>query len=97
MLRDTMINTMPVAMMAIDALCTERFQRLREVRNAPSESRWKPTQITMSAAIIPARRVSISVEARTDRQSRREVAGDAVDSAARVSLMLSVPHTQVKK
>ena len=29
MLRDTMISTMPVAMIAIDALWTDRFQRLR--------------------------------------------------------------------
>ena len=37
MFRDTMMSTMPVAMIAIEVLCTERFQRLREVRNAPPD------------------------------------------------------------
>ena len=38
MLRDTMISTMPVAMMAIEALWTERFQRLRAVRKSPPDT-----------------------------------------------------------
>jgi hypothetical protein len=37
---------------------------------------WNATQITARAAIIPASRVSTSVEARNERQSRRvSVAG----------------------
>ena len=39
MLRVTMTSTMPVAMMATDDDCTDRFHRLRGVRNNPPESR----------------------------------------------------------
>ena len=36
MWRMTMTSTMPVAMTAIDEVWTDRFQRLRGVRNRPS-------------------------------------------------------------
>ena len=36
MWRITMTSTMPVAMTAIDEVCTSRFQRLRGVMNSPS-------------------------------------------------------------
>ncbi len=39
MLRDTMISTMPVAMMATVAVCTERFHKLRGVRNVPPDQK----------------------------------------------------------
>ncbi len=61
MLRDTMTSTMPVAMMPTAAVCTERFHRLRGVRNVPSDQMWNPIQMTSRAASIPSRRVSISV------------------------------------
>ncbi len=38
MLRVTMMSTMPVAMIATDDDCTERFHRLRGVRNSPPDS-----------------------------------------------------------
>ena len=38
MLRVTITSTMPVAMIATDDDCTERFQRLRGVRKSPPES-----------------------------------------------------------
>ena len=60
MLRDTMTSTMPVAMIATAALCTERFQRLRGVRNRPLDTRLKTTQIARVARIRPRRRVSTS-------------------------------------
>ena len=60
MLRVTMISTMPVAMIAIDVLWTDRFQRLRDVMNLPSDIAWNATQITASAATMPSSRVSIS-------------------------------------
>ena len=34
----TMINTIPVAMMAIEEVWTDRFQRFRGVRNKPTWS-----------------------------------------------------------
>jgi hypothetical protein len=58
-------------MTAMDELCTDRFQRFRDVRKSPPERMWNATQITARAAIMPARRVSTSVEARNERQSRR--------------------------
>ena len=59
MLRVTMTSTMPVAMMATDAVCTDRFQRLRGVRNRPPDSTmWKPIQISASAPTMPSMRVS---------------------------------------
>ena len=60
MLRETMTNTIPVAMMATIAVCRERNQRLRGVRNVPPVQKWKPTQMIRSPMIIPNIRVSIS-------------------------------------
>ena len=60
MFLDTMTRTIPVAMIAMDALWTERFQRLRGVRNVPPETMPKPTQMMTSARSIPSMRVSIS-------------------------------------
>ena len=60
MLRDTMISTMPVAMMAIEVLCTDRFHRLREVRKSPPDKTLNAIQMTITAVIIPNSRVSIS-------------------------------------
>jgi hypothetical protein len=53
MLRETMIRTMPVAMIAMEALWTERFQRLRGVMKLPPDQKWKPIQMIARAAIIP--------------------------------------------
>jgi hypothetical protein len=64
MLRVTMTSTMPVTMTATEAVCTDRFQRLRGVRNRPPEKKLKPTQMMASAPIMPRRRVSISVAIR---------------------------------
>jgi hypothetical protein len=62
MLRDTMMSTMPVAMMATVAVCTERFQRLRGVRNVPPDQKWKPIQMMARAPSMPSKRVSISAD-----------------------------------
>ena len=70
MLRDTMMRTMPVAMIATEALWTDRFHRFRGVRNRPSDMMLKPIQMTASAAIRPSRRVSTSVERRSERSDR---------------------------
>ena len=75
MLRDTMIRTMPVAMMAMDVLWTERFHRFRAVRKSPPDRMLKAIQMTASAMIMPSNRVSSSVSASTERQER---AGGAV-------------------
>ena len=48
MLRDTMMSTIPVAMMAIEVLWTERFHRLRAVRKSPPDRMWKAIQIAAS-------------------------------------------------
>src|SRR4026208_2327844 len=69
MLRDTMMSTIPGALMATDVLGTDRFHRLRAVRKFPSESTWKAIQIAMSASTMPTRRVSIPVDATADRHA----------------------------
>jgi hypothetical protein len=80
MLRDTMTSTIPVAMIAIEALWTERFQRFLAVRKVPSEMMLKPIQITASAAMSPRRRVSISAARSSDRSepSPWSVAGGGI-------------------
>ena len=75
MLRDTMISTMPVAMMAMEVLWTDRFHRLRDVRKSPPDKTLKPTQITASATTMPTRRVSISVEATSTPRPSHDAVG----------------------
>src|SRR5207247_8066077 len=65
MLRDTITRTIPVAMIAIEALWTDRFQRLRAVRNVPPDTMPKLTQMMISAATIPSMRVSTSIDRST--------------------------------
>ena len=55
-----MIRTIPVAMIPIEALWTDRFQRLRGLRNVPPDRMSKAIQMTASAATIPSMRVSTS-------------------------------------
>ncbi len=71
MFRDTMIMTMPVAMIAIEALWTDRFQRLRAVRKVPCPAMLNPTQMMTSAPIMPISRVSTSSMARRARAGAR--------------------------
>ena len=78
MLRDTMISTMPVAMIAIEALWTDRFQRLRAVRKSPPEMTSKPTQMIAVATTMPNRRTSISVDESSPRHAGRVAAGRAL-------------------
>ncbi len=85
MLRDTMIKTMPLAMMAIDALCTDRFHRLREVRNRPPDPIWNPIQIMPSATIMPMSRVSTSSD-RSNAAKERSDGGGGSPSASRDSV-----------
>ena len=78
MLRVTMISTMPVAMTAIEVLCTDRFHRLREVMNFPSDRALKPIQMTARATTMPSSRVSIPLDvtkSRHDRDVRSALAG----------------------
>ena len=70
MFRDTMIRTMPVAMTATDADWTDRFHRLRVVRNDPPDRMLNAIQMTTVAAIMPSNRVSISIDRRIDRIDR---------------------------
>ena len=67
MLRDTMMRTMPVAMIAVDALWTDRLNRLRGVRNKPPDMTLNPIQMIPSAPTMPRSRVSISVEFSSER------------------------------
>src|SRR2546428_5756515 len=60
MFRDTMTRTIPVAMIAIEALCTERFQRFRAERNVPPDTMLKLIQMMTRAATIPSMRGSTS-------------------------------------
>ncbi|MCY1559903.1 hypothetical protein D9M68_969860 [compost metagenome] len=61
MLRVTITSTIPVTMTATEAVWTDRFHRLRGVRNRPPENMLNPTQMMMSAPTMPSRRVSSSV------------------------------------
>ena len=61
---------MPVAMIAIDVLWTERFHRLRAVRKSPPDRMLKAIQMTISAITMPSSRVSSSVLAITSRHPR---------------------------
>ena len=70
MLRDTMMRTIPVAMMAMDVLWTERFHRFRAVRKAPSDRMWKAIQMAIRAITMPKSRVSISVDVNIPRHDR---------------------------
>ncbi len=63
-LRVTITSTMPVTITATEAVCTDRFHRLRGVRNSPPEKMLNPTQMMMSAPTMPSRRVSSSVAPR---------------------------------
>src|SRR6266496_6546292 len=95
MLRDTMIRTMPVAMIAMDALWTDRFHKLRGVRNRPPDRTWKPSQMIANAPIMPSRRESISIDRHSDWTSRG-VRGWGTASAPRGMLVawviLLIPH-----
>ncbi len=61
MLRETIMSTMPLARMAMVAVWTDRFQRLRGDRNRPLEAKLKPIQMTARAINMPIRRTSTSV------------------------------------
>jgi len=75
MLRVTITSAMPVAMMATGDDCTDKFQRLRGVRNRPPESMCKAIQIAMSAPIMPSMRVSSSVALRKRARGEPEAGG----------------------
>ena len=75
MLRETMMSTIPVAMIAIEVLCTERFQRLRAVKNAPPDRMWNAIQIAASDTIRPTSRVSTSVDCSAVRHDDRAGGG----------------------
>src|SRR4030067_141297 len=67
---ETRTSTMPVAMIAIDELWTDRFHRFRAVRNSPPDMMLKPIQMIARAPIMPSSRVSISIDRRSDRGER---------------------------
>src|SRR5688572_19260334 len=95
MLRETMISTMPVAMIATDADWTDRFQRLRGVRKRPPDSTLKPTQITTRAAIIPSSRVSSSRLWKADRTEPREGSLAAGAFGTAVTWVIATPRSMV--
>lgn len=66
MWRITMTSTMPVDMTAMEELWTDRFQRLRGVRNVPSARKSNAIQMTARAPIIPRKRMSISSAPRNE-------------------------------
>ena len=91
MFRDTMIRTMPVAMTATAADWTDRFHRLRAVRNDPPDRMLNPIQMTAVAPIRPSSRVSISIDSRIDRMDRGGVA-PASAAATVLWLIERIPH-----
>src|SRR5215207_10870654 len=90
MLRDTMISTMPVAMMAIDVLWTDRFQRLRAVKKSPPDSTLNPIQMTAIATTIPTNRVSSSADARFERHVGVDIVPPVVGTAACTSVIVTL-------
>ena len=92
MLRDTMISTMPVAMMAIETLCTDRFQRLRAVRKSPPDRMLKPSQMPARATTMPNMRVSTSVDATSPRHVERVDGGLTVVVSTSAVMMPSTPR-----
>ena len=90
MFRDTMMSTMPVAMMAIEVLWTERFHMLRAVRKSPPEKTLKPIQMTSTATTMPNRRVSTSAEARRRRQEVDDVVSGVLHRLHRLRLNTSL-------
>src|SRR6266508_5793726 len=96
MLRDTMIRTIPVAMTATTDVWTDRFQRLRAVRNSPPDMTLKPIQITARAAIMPSRRVSTSSEGTAPRTrwngSRRRCPMDRWGRSAAEASVIVTPR-----
>src|SRR5215204_6202624 len=92
MLRDTMISTMPVAMIAIDVLCTDRFHRFRAVRKSPPDRTLKLIQITAVARIMPTIRESISADARPARQPDFEAVAGTGPACVSVIVTPSLHH-----
>ena len=85
MLRDTMMRTIPVAMIAMDELWTDRFHRLRAVRKSPPERMWNAIQMTASEMTMPTSRVSTSVDSTIERQDRAVFASGAATGPAGTS------------
>jgi|GEM_PF-6392465 len=63
MWRQTMMNTIPVAMIATDTVWIVRLKILRGVRKRPPVSRSNTMHSSTNAPIIPSRRVSSSSDA----------------------------------
>ena len=66
--RVTMMKTMPVAMMATDAVWIVRLKTFRGVRNRPPVMMLNTIAIRMKAPIMPRRRGSISRLFQMDRR-----------------------------
>ena len=75
MLRDTMMSTMPVAMMAVPLAWTASVSMFAGLMSLPPDRMWKPTRITIRATSMPNRRTSISVAAKAIRAARGRCAG----------------------
>ena len=87
-----MIRTMPVAMTATAADWTDRFHRLRAVRNDPPDRMLNPIQMTAVAPIRPSSRMSISIDSRIDRMDRGGVAPASCGATTVVWLIERLPH-----
>ena len=86
---------MPVAMIAIEALWTDRFHRFRGVMKLPLDQMWNTTQMTTRAPIMPSRRVSISSEPRSARGLRAGGLGAADGASGLGALWLAAPGDSV--
>ncbi len=71
MLRETMISTMPVAMIAIPAACTASVVMLPGAMILPPLRMWNTSRIAARAISMPNKRRSISVCASIPRIDRR--------------------------
>ena len=71
MFLETMIRTIPVAMIAVPDAWTASVTMFAGRMNVPPDQIWKPSRMTPSAASMPNRRRSISVLDRVSRTDPR--------------------------
>src|SRR5258705_88224 len=92
MLRERMIRTMPVVMIATAADWTDRFHRFRGVRKRPPDSMLKASHRMTRAATSPSRRLSTSRPANMDRAVRFGGVVATVGCSIAWASVMTTPH-----
>ena len=91
MLRETMISTMPVAMIAIPEAWTASVDMLAGWISLPPLETWKASRITARAISMPNRRRSISVCASMPRTDGRAGGSTLPDAGAASATFATMP------